>query len=104
MKLVDVRFDWVPSVSDDVISTKFYLSQDGENLVSATLGADANSYIVEGLSEKTTYFATVVVSDGMLEATTSVEVVIGDLTAPMPVTGLVYTVLGIYDPEVNDGE
>lgn len=101
MKLADVRFDWVPSVSEDVVSVKFVLasldSAVGE-LLNVSLDLDATSYVVEGLEEKSRYLASVIVSDGVSEAVANVEVVIPDLSAPAAVTGLMYTIVNTYDP------
>lgn len=97
MKLADVGFNWVKSVSNDVtLVTLSVVGVDGV-VYSVDLLPEVESHVVVGLREKTTYVATVTVSDGVNKASATTEVVIPDLTAPLPVDFLGYTIVNVYD-------
>lgn len=92
----DVKFSWVPSVSEDVISVVFQLFSGEDLVVEESLATSQDSYEVVGLEEKSSFRVVVTVSDGTNEAATEIDVVIPDLTVPFPVTDLAYEITNTY--------
>ena len=95
----DVRFHWVPSVSEDVVSLSIGVLDDSGNFVHLTenLSPETSEFTVVGLKEKTNYTVSVVVNDGLNKASASKSFNLGDLSAPLAVTDLGFEVVKVYE-------
>jgi len=98
--LADVRVYWLPSVSEDVVELDLHVQTGDQVVVSTVLSSEATEYVVLGLKEKTNYVVTVTVSDGTTDVSTSLDVNLGDLSAPLPVTGLGFDIVRVYEEVV----
>lgn len=97
MKLADVQVSWMPSVSDDVVSVEFVLTNMvGEYLVREVLLPEVSDFVVYRLKEKSKYLASVTVTDGYNNVSSVLEIVIPDLSAPIGVTDMGYSIINVY--------
>jgi hypothetical protein len=95
MKTATIRLFWTPSVSNDVISQALKVYINAEIKVDISLPALASEYLVD-VPEGSHANVTLSAFDGTYrsdEATLDFQV--GDLTAPLPPTGLFYEVVSI---------
>lgn len=100
MVVADVKFSWVGSPSGDVVSQTAKLAKaSGEVVVEQVLDVSVTELVLVGLEQKTDYIFSVTVTDGTQDATSSIQLNLGDLEAPLPVSDLKYTVVNVYQSE-----
>jgi hypothetical protein len=100
MVIADVKFSWVASPSTDVVSQTAKLAKaSGEVVVEQVLDVSVTEVTLVGLEQKTDYVFTVTVTDGTQDAASSIQLNLGDLEAPLPVSDIKYSVLNVYNVE-----
>ena len=107
-KVAVVRVSWTPSPSVDVVDQRVVVLNEtlGEVIVETVLSPAVDSLTFE-VPEKTDVSVSVTVSDGAYESDPAYgSFSLGDLTAPMPVSGFTFDVLEVKDqatPGPTDG-
>lgn len=99
MKVAVVRASWVLSPSTDVVSQSVVVVNEttGDLVLDRVLSASMDHVDFE-VPEKSDVSVTVTVSDGVYVSDPTVGTFsVGDLTGPLPVTGLAFEVLGVKD-------
>lgn len=99
MKVAVVRASWVLSVSTDVVSQSVVVVNEttGDLLLDRTLSASMDHVDFE-VPEKSDVSVTVTVSDGVYVSDPTIGTFsVGDLTAPLTVTGLGFEILEVKD-------
>jgi hypothetical protein len=94
-KVAVVELYWDKSISLDVIEQHLMITNvgTGELFVDEVLDPHRETFTVE-IPEKVVAEAALTVNDGVhASETVSVQIVVGDLTAPQPVTGLSYDIV-----------
>lgn len=100
MKVADVLVFWTPSVSTDVAQQQVALKlASGEVVSEVVLDPSVDRVQFDGLQQSTDYVVVHTVTDGVNSAVATLQFNLGDLEAPMPVTGLGYSVVSVRDVE-----
>lgn len=95
MKEALVRLSWTKSASNDVVDQLVNLTINSVKEDEVSLDPTVESYEFWA-PEKSDVVASIIVSDGAnYSEPVSITFKIGDLTAPLPVTGLVYEIVDV---------
>ena len=98
-KVADVQLSWNRSPSADVTAQRIEVTTNG-GLVTADLGKEVDSYLIQVPANGTVQFKVIVLDDdGNAVESSLYTFSIGDLVAPLPATELTHKVISVRDVE-----